>query len=79
MRTMTGTLVQAKSIVEWLHVNVAKNIKPNMSPSYGSWLNDTLRWDAVNQFWFVEFKPRKNLITIECNDKEIEFMTVFLR
>lgn len=79
MKTFTGTLAQAKSIVEWLHINVAKNVKPNMSPSYGSWLNNTLRWDAANRSWYLEFKPRTNLIIIECDNDEIEFMTLFLR
>lgn len=78
MKQITGSLEQARIIVEWLATNVAKNSKAKLSPSYGSWMNDTLRWDAQNRSWYVEFKPRKNLIIIECNNTEVELMALLI-
>ena len=69
---------QARTIVQWLDINVSRNSKSKLGASYGSWMNDTLRWDAANRSWYVEFKPRKNLIIIECNDTEVEIMTLLI-
>lgn len=76
MKTINGSLDQARAAVTWLDSSLASNLKGGISPSYGSWANDTIRWDAVNSSWSVEFNPRRALIKIHCEDPEIEMMAL---
>lgn len=55
-----GDVEKARQMMRWLHENVASASKPDLTPSYASFLNGTVRWDAANRSWYVNCRVRFN-------------------
>lgn len=64
----------ARDIAKWLHENVKTNAKPNLAPTYGSYFNQTVRWNAVDNSWVVVSFPKRILIDVYCDDSTIEIL-----
>lgn len=60
-----GDREKAKVAVRWLNDNVAPNNRADLLPGYASFLNGTVRWDAIDGSWYVSEKPRKGTIEVK--------------
>lgn len=66
--SFTGDVEKARQMMRWLHDNIASASKPDLTPSYASFLNSTVRWDAANRSWHVSCHTRN--LTIEAKIPE---------
>lgn len=65
-----GDVDRSREMMRWLHANVASASKPDLAPSYASFLNSTVRWDAANGSWYVSCNPRLGTIEIMIPDDD---------
>lgn len=66
--SFTGDVEKARQMMRWLHDNVASASKPDLAPSYASFLNSTVRWDAANRSWYVSCHTRNSTIDVQLPD-----------
>jgi hypothetical protein len=74
----TGDVEKARQMMRWLHDNVASASKPDLTPSYASFLNGTVRWDSLEMregiTWYVSCRVRSNEIEVQLpNDQQLAF------
>lgn len=60
------------AILEWLHVNVDANCKPNFEPNHGSFLCKTTTWRSMKSVWLVTQHDYNQKISVQCFDPEHE-------
>lgn len=71
---LTGDVEKARQMMRWLHDNVARASKDDFMPSYASFLNGTVRWDAADRSWYVSCRVRFNEIEVLLpNDAHLTF------
>lgn len=65
---LTGDIEKARQMTRWLHDNVARASKDDLTPSYASFLNGTVRWDSrelqADIKWHVNCRVRFNEIEV---------------
>lgn len=64
----------ARDIVRWLDANHVRNDRPDLRPSYGSWLNQEVVWYGLNRAWMVRHKKTVGEQFVEFTVEDPEVM-----